>query len=169
MPERIQRYGLNRATETVGMNRDDRGAQARRRAVPALFGLIAFASLGFLANADFGTEWWFYVALGVAISVTLIEPFFTRPQVSGRQHQSPRHASTAVVKRDTVITLPVAFWNVNAVPTGPQKTGSCNELGVGVADTDLADTCSAGAWSEALHAPRVSPPPKARSQSGHRG
>jgi hypothetical protein len=74
-----------------------------------------------------------------------------------------------LVKRDTVITLPVASWNVNAVPTGPQKTGSCSELGVGVADTDLADACSAGAWSEALHAPRVSPPPKARSQSGHRG
>ena len=50
-----------------------------------------------------------------------------------------------LVKRDTVITLPVASWNVNAVPTGPQKTGSCNELDVGVADTDLADTCSAGA------------------------
>ena len=71
--------------------------------------------------------------------------------------------------RDTVITFPAASLYVNGVPTCPSKTGSCNELGVGVADTGVADVGVAGAWLEALHAPRVSPAPRATSQNGHRG
>lgn len=53
---------------------------ARRRAVPALAGLIVFVVLGRAADIAFYREWWFFVGLGTALSATFVEPFFSRPQ-----------------------------------------------------------------------------------------
>lgn len=53
---------------------------ARRRALPTAIGLLFFVALGRLADSEFWTQWWFFVGLATAISVTFVEPFFSRPQ-----------------------------------------------------------------------------------------
>jgi hypothetical protein len=53
---------------------------ARRRAVPALLGLVGFTVLGRALSPEFWSHWWFFVGLGTAMSVTFAEPFFSRAQ-----------------------------------------------------------------------------------------
>ncbi len=69
--------------------------------------------------------------------------------------------------RDTVITFPIASVKVNGAPGGPQKTGFCSELGVGVADTGLVDTGAAG--SAGRQSAGTSLRPDQRSSSTSRG
>lgn len=52
----------------------------RQRAVPAAVGLLLFVTFGAISDPKFWTEWWFFVGLGVAVSTTFVEPFFTRAQ-----------------------------------------------------------------------------------------
>jgi hypothetical protein len=51
----------------------------RQRLVPALLGLAAFSVLGYQVDHQLWLQWWFYVAVGMAIAHVFLEPWIPRP------------------------------------------------------------------------------------------
>lgn len=52
----------------------------RRRLIPGLVGLALFVGFGALYESHVWREPWFFIGVGVFLSATFVEPFFTRPQ-----------------------------------------------------------------------------------------
>lgn len=54
--------------------------QVRRRLPAAVVGLALFTALGALGEDQFWRATWFYIGVGMVLSATFVEPFFSRPQ-----------------------------------------------------------------------------------------
>lgn len=52
----------------------------RTRLAAATVGLALFAALGTVFSSTPWTDSWFYIGVGMALSATFVEPFFTKPQ-----------------------------------------------------------------------------------------
>jgi hypothetical protein len=54
----------------------------RRRLPPALIGFALFVGLGAFDDSHVWSQAWFFIGLGLFLSATFVEPFFSRPQDS---------------------------------------------------------------------------------------